>query len=69
VNAKLGIGDLRVIVPHGASVALASHVKAGEIDALGTHDDGRNAHVDTGGGQLSIDAHVGAGHIEVVRAR
>ena len=68
VNAKLGIGDLRVIVPHGASVALASHVKAGQIDALGTHDDGRNAQVDTGGGQLSIDARVGAGHIEVVRA-
>jgi phage shock protein PspC (stress-responsive transcriptional regulator) len=68
VDAKLGIGELRVIVPHNASVALTSHVKAGQIDALGTHDDGRNAQVDTGGGRMSIDAEVGAGHIEVVRA-
>jgi len=69
VKAHLGIGDLKIIVPSNATVALTTHVKAGDIDALGTHDDGRNARVTTGDGVMRIDAEVGAGHIEVVRAR
>lgn len=70
VDARLGIGELHVIVPRGASVLVTSHVKAGQIDALGSHDDGRNARVTAGnGGQLLVDAEVGAGHIEIERAR
>ena len=68
VDAHVGMGDLRVVVPHDATVALTAHVKAGSIDALGTHDDGRNARVETHGGVMSIDAEVGAGHVEVTRA-
>ena len=69
VKAHVGLGDLKVVVPSNAAVALTTHVKAGQIDALGTHDDGRNARVDTGSGVMRIDAEVGAGHIEVVRAQ
>jgi len=68
IAAHVGMGDLRVVVPHNASVALTAHVKAGSIDALGSHDDGRNARVQTGAGVMTIDAEVGAGHVEVTRA-
>ena len=66
VDAHVGIGKLRVIVPAGASVAVDARVKAGSISALGRTDDGRNARVRTVGGKLDIKARVGAGRIEVV---
>jgi phage shock protein PspC (stress-responsive transcriptional regulator) len=69
VKAHLGIGDLKIIVPRSAAVSITSHVKAGQIDALDRHDDGTDATVTTGGGRdLRIDAAVGAGHLEIVRA-
>jgi phage shock protein PspC (stress-responsive transcriptional regulator) len=69
VTAKVGIGELRVIVPANARVVLDSQVKAGSISALGRQDDGRNARVVVRGrGTLHLDARVGAGRIDVVRA-
>ena len=69
VNASLGIGDLRIVVPQGANATVDASVKAGSIDALGRHDDGSHAHlVIAGAGLPTVDAKVGAGHIEVVRA-
>jgi phage shock protein PspC (stress-responsive transcriptional regulator) len=68
VAARLGIGELRVIVPPAARVHVASHVKAGSIDALGRHADGTSVRVDTGSGSsIVVDAQVGAGHVVVVR--
>jgi phage shock protein PspC (stress-responsive transcriptional regulator)/predicted membrane protein len=69
VDARLGIGDLKIVVPKNATVSVDAHVKAGEIDSLGRHDDGRNARLTTAGSApLTIDAKIGAGHLEVVRA-
>ena len=69
VKADLGIGELRIIVPHAAAVSVTSHAKAGSIDSLDRHDDGTDVRVNTGAGApMTIDAKVGAGHIEVVRA-
>ena len=68
VDASLGIGELRVIVPRDASVAVDAKVKAGSISSLGREDDGRNARVVTGDGRLQVVARVGAGEIDVVRA-
>jgi phage shock protein PspC (stress-responsive transcriptional regulator) len=69
VQAHVGIGELRIVVPRNTDVLVAAHVKAGSIDALGRHADGRNARLETGGGStLTIVANVGAGHVEVVRA-
>jgi predicted membrane protein len=69
VDASVGIGHLRITVPQDASVALDARVKAGSIDALGRHDDGRDARIrESGGGKLHVKARVGAGNIEVVRA-
>ena len=48
VNAHVGMGRLEIDVPRDAKVALTTHVKAGDIEALGIHDDGRNARVETG---------------------
>ena len=68
VNAHVGLGRLRIVVPQNATVALDTHVKAGRIDALGSRDRGRNARVDTNSGTMKIDAEVGAGRIQIVRA-
>jgi predicted membrane protein len=70
VDAHVGIGELRVIVPRDASVGIDAHVKGGEIDALGDRDEGRDASVkDTEGGKLRLKMRVGAGSIDVVRGR
>jgi phage shock protein PspC (stress-responsive transcriptional regulator) len=59
VNAHLGIGELRVIVPRDASLVLTSHIKAGD------------RHVEWMGGSKGpfyVNAHIGAGHLDVERA-
>jgi hypothetical protein len=67
VEARVGIGELRVIVPPGATLVDA-RVKAGSVSVLGHDDDGRNARVRvTGSGGLDVTARVGAGSIDVVR--
>jgi predicted membrane protein len=69
VDARVGIGELRVIVPRDAAVVVDSRVKAGSITALDRTDDGRNARLVVGGrGNLHLHARVGAGKIDVVRA-
>lgn len=72
VQAKLGIGDLRVEVPRDASVELDARVQAGRVVGLGRDDDGTHVHttvVDrTGSGRvLVLDLRTGLGKIEVVR--
>ena len=69
VSAKVGIGTLGIIVPPDVSVAASAHAKAGEVYVLNSHDDGRNASVSVGSGSLLvIDAKIGAGRINIVRA-
>jgi phage shock protein PspC (stress-responsive transcriptional regulator) len=68
VRAKVGVGELRIIVPRDVSVSANAHAKVGDVDVLSRHDAGRNAEVSTGsGGLLVIDATVGAGGIDIVR--
>jgi phage shock protein PspC (stress-responsive transcriptional regulator) len=69
VKARVGIGELKVIVPTFASVVVNAHAKAGDLYVLNRHDDGRNAFVHAGDGNiLYLDARVGAGRVDVVRA-
>ena len=69
IKASVGIGELRIIVPRDAAVAVDAHAKVGDLYVLRRHDDGRNAAVRFGSGNpLVIDAKVGAGRIDVVRA-
>lgn len=70
VKARVGIGELKVIVPRGATVVVDANAKAGDVYVFDRHDDGRNAVVNSGSsGALTIDARIGAGRIDVVRAR
>lgn len=68
VNASVGVGELRIVVPRNAAVAVNAGAKVGEMYVLQHHDDGRDAKVRVGQGPLVIDAKVGAGRIDVVRA-
>jgi phage shock protein PspC (stress-responsive transcriptional regulator) len=69
IKAKVGIGELKVVVPATAAVTVNAHAKVGDVYVLRSHDDGRDAAIHTGAGQgLVIDATVGAGRIDVVRA-
>ena len=69
IHARVGVGEIFVLVARDARVSVNAHVKVGSIDALGRHDDGTGSRVVTGEpAGLVVDAVVGAGHIEVTRA-
>jgi hypothetical protein len=66
VSLSDGVGELRVIVPRRGSVAVDARAKTGSLSVLGDHDDGRNAGARaTNGGNLVLDARVGAGSVDV----
>lgn len=70
VAIRVGVGSVRVIVPRAAQVTVNAHAKVGNIDVFDRHDDGQNAAVTTTPSVgLVLNAHVGAGEIEVTRAR
>jgi phage shock protein PspC (stress-responsive transcriptional regulator) len=70
VKADVGVGELRIVVPRDAAVTVDAHAKVGDVYVLSRHDDGRNATIRThGNGGLVLDANVGAGRIDVVRAQ
>jgi phage shock protein PspC (stress-responsive transcriptional regulator) len=67
VTAKVGIGELRIVVPPGTSVT--AHAKVGTIRAFGHEISGRNSRYSSqSSGGLVVDATVGAGRIDIVRA-
>ena len=69
VKAKVGVGELRIVVPDGARVQVNARAKLGDVHVLRLEDSGRNAIVTTGSrGRYVIDARVGLGRIDVVRA-
>ena len=69
VKAKVGVGELRIVVPDGARVQVSARAKLGDVHVLRLEDSGRNAIVTTGSrGRYVIDARVGLGRIDVVRA-
>jgi hypothetical protein len=63
VRAHVGIGVLHVIVPADESVVVTSRVKAGDVRPL---DEATSTGMSAG--TLYLDARVGAGRIDVVRA-
>ena len=69
VEAKVGIGELRVIVPQDATVAVDASARAGSVDVLGQEESGGHARIVTGDGRYTLDLHVGAGEIDVERAQ
>ncbi len=68
VTAKVGVGELRVVVPKGVPVQVDARAKLGDVYVLSREDSGRNAVVKTRArGGYVIDATVGLGKVAVVR--
>jgi phage shock protein PspC (stress-responsive transcriptional regulator) len=68
VQAKVGVGELRVVVPKGVPVQVDARAKVGDVYVVGREDSGRNAVVKTGArGGYVIDATVGLGKVDVFR--
>jgi phage shock protein PspC (stress-responsive transcriptional regulator) len=70
VRVRVGVGELRVIVPRGTAVAVNAHATVGDVRVFNQQEDGRDVSISTGSGAaMTIDASVGAGRIAVVRAQ
>ena len=70
VQVKAGVGDVTITVPHDATVLVDARAKVGNVDVFGQTDDGHNAAVHAGEGRaLHLAVRVGAGNIDVERAR
>jgi len=72
VNARVGIGNLRIVVPTDATVDVKGSAGIGEVRLLDAHDSGMSVHdhvVDrTGSGRvLVLKARTGIGQVEVER--
>jgi predicted membrane protein len=70
VEARLGIGDLEVIVPDDTDVDLDAHVSAGNIDAFGDEENGFDVDVTgitgtSGTQELDLELEVGIGNLRV----
>ncbi len=66
VNAKVGVGSLRIVVPAGVPVQVYAHAKVGDVHVFNQRDSGRNAVIRTGkAGGYVIDARTGLGSVEV----
>ena len=71
IDARVGLGALRVIVPADVALRGTATAQAGQVKMLGRTDDGRNADVSVAGTGLRVlvlDARVGAGMVEVERS-
>jgi phage shock protein PspC (stress-responsive transcriptional regulator) len=70
VQAHLGAGDLEIVVPRGVLVRVVGHADWGDVNILGRTDNGHDVTTTVGpsDARLAVDAHVGAGKIEVTRA-
>jgi phage shock protein PspC (stress-responsive transcriptional regulator) len=71
VKARVDVGALRVVVPENVALQIHAHTQAGNVDLLGEETNGTS--VDRKINQqglrvLALDAHVGAGDLQVVRA-
>jgi phage shock protein PspC (stress-responsive transcriptional regulator) len=70
VQVRLGVGHIHVTVPQDTTVLVDSHAKVGDVNVFGQTDDGQNATVRAGHGNvLHLDVRVGAGDINVERAQ
>jgi hypothetical protein len=71
VTARVGIGELKVIVPADVALRVTATSRVGDVHVLALADDGHNATVRLDGDGrrvLVLDARVGLGTLHVVRA-
>jgi phage shock protein PspC (stress-responsive transcriptional regulator) len=71
LKARVDVGELRVIVPDDVALRVHAHTQAGRVELLGEETNGTSVDrkIDEDGIRvLVLDAHVGAGNLEVLRA-
>jgi phage shock protein PspC (stress-responsive transcriptional regulator) len=71
LNARVDVGNLRVIVPPDVALRVRGDAQLGEVEILGKSADGRNAKTavnQPGKRVLVLDTHVGVGKVRVTRA-
>lgn len=69
IRAKVGVGELRIILPQGLSVQVNGHAKVGDLRLLDREHSGQDVTLSTGDhARLVIDASVGAGDVRVTRS-
>ncbi len=71
VSTRVDVGSLRVIVPDEVALRVRGGAQLGKVELLGQTADGRNVDksLDQSGARvLVLNAHVGAGKVEVTRA-
>jgi phage shock protein PspC (stress-responsive transcriptional regulator) len=69
IRAKVGVGELQIVLPPGLPVNITSHAKVGDLSILGSEHSGRDLNLTTADrGSLVIDASVGAGDVRVTRS-
>jgi phage shock protein PspC (stress-responsive transcriptional regulator) len=71
VAARVDVGKLRVIVPRDVALQVHGEAQYGDVDVLGKTADGHDADrsvAENGARVLVLDAHVGAGSLDVIRA-
>jgi phage shock protein PspC (stress-responsive transcriptional regulator) len=71
VTTRVDVGRLLVVVPPNAALRVRADADFGTVDLLGSSSDGRKVDrsLDESGGRvLVLDAHVGAGSVQIDRA-
>jgi phage shock protein PspC (stress-responsive transcriptional regulator) len=71
VDARVDVGELRIVVPEGIALRVRATARLGEIDVLGERVDGAGVELgldQTGERVLVLDAHVGLGSLRILRA-
>jgi phage shock protein PspC (stress-responsive transcriptional regulator) len=71
IDARVGIGELNIIVPPDVALRATATARAGEVEVLGRATDGRNADLSVatpGLRVLVLDAKVGLGTVHIRRA-
>lgn len=72
VEARVGIGELVVLVPADTDVRFDIHVGAGHAEAFGKTEDGFDVHLDgitstSGSQEVDLELEVGAGNVRLAR--
>src|SRR4051794_39864480 len=65
LKLRVDVGNLRVIVAQNQPVVVHARAKVGDVRVFEQEDSGRNATLQSGTGELVIDATVGAGKVEI----
>jgi phage shock protein PspC (stress-responsive transcriptional regulator) len=69
IHAKVGVGELRIVLPPDLPVNINGHAKVGDLRILGAEHSGQDVSISTGDrAPLVIDASVGAGDVRVLRS-